>query len=345
MKILAIDLGVRKSVWCRFETETGRHEFGVTASSSSAFRRLFEHHLADQIVVEVCQFAAGVVDLARELGMAVQVADTTQDAWCWKNVKRKTDRDDALKLARLAAIGQINPVHVPAKRVRQWRQLIQFRARLVGDRTRCKNRIRARMLPEEVSGERGKRAWSSNALKTTRAEARGFEACRPEQLWRYELNLLLDQLEHLEQLIADISLQLNRIGRADVRVRLLQTIPGVGPRAAEVIVASLDDPRRFKTRRQVAAYAGLTPRRHQSGEMDRSGRISKRGNRLLRGMLCQSAWAAVRYNLRLRQTFVRIAGVTQQRKKKAIVAVMRKILTMAWAMLRDGAAYQPVAAA
>ena len=84
----------------------------------------------------------------------------------WKNVKRKTDRDDALKLARLAALGQLQPVHIPPPRIRQWRQLLNERATLVGETTRCKNRIRAILRPQGLQLPAGKSGWTEIARVT-----------------------------------------------------------------------------------------------------------------------------------------------------------------------------------
>jgi transposase len=91
--------------------------------------------------------------------------------------------------------------------------------------------------------------------------------------------------------------RLDAIGTADARVRLLDTMPGLGPRTtAEAVVAHLDDPKRFRTGKQVAAYGGLVPRQYQSGEDDRRGRITNRGPAVLRKLLVQCAWAMLRYN-------------------------------------------------
>ena len=77
------------------------------------------------------------------LGVEVKVANPTNDAWKWKNVKRKTDRDDALKLAQLTTLNQLPTVYMPKKDVRLWRQLINYRNSLVRRRTAIKNSIRA----------------------------------------------------------------------------------------------------------------------------------------------------------------------------------------------------------
>jgi len=81
------------------------------------------------------------------------------------------------------------------------------------------------------------------------------------------------------------------LARADERVQLLETIPGVGRKTAEVVVAYLDDPHRFQNARQISSYAGMVPRRYQSGEMDRQGRIHKPGPRQLRSCNCRSGLA------------------------------------------------------
>ncbi len=275
------------------------------------------------------------------MNIEIQVADPTQDAWKWKNVKRKTDEDDALKLARLSALKQLNLVHMPSAKMRQWRRLVEQRHALIAERTRCKNRIRATLLQEELHLPPGQRGWSLTRRVELRALARPLVECESTELWRGLLHVELRHLEQIDEFVAEVEAKLDGLAAADRRTVLVSTIPGVAQRTAEVIVTALDEVRRFKTARQVASYAGLTPRRFQSGQMDRQGRISKRGNRLLRQVLNQAAWMAVRWNQHLRAVYLRISGGVLARRKLAIVAVMRKILVTAWAMLRDGCAYRP----
>jgi transposase len=118
-------------------------------------------------------------------------------------------------------------------------------------------------------------------------------------------------------------------------VSLLASVPGVGPRTAEVIAVHLDDAGRFRSAAEVSAYAGLVPRQYQSGETDRRGRITRRGPRLLRAALVECAWCCLRYNRWARDLWLRLQanGVS---KKKAIVALARKLLVRCWAMLRKG---------
>jgi len=122
-------------------------------------------------------------------------------------------------------------------------------------------------------------------------------------------------------------------------VRLLGTVPGVGPRTAEAIVAHLHQPGRFAGGKQVSAYVGLVPRQDQSGELDRRGRITRRGPALLRRLLVECAWVRLRYNSWARAGYRRLSR-GQARKKQAIVALARKLLVRCWAMLRDQAPWR-----
>ena len=341
MRILGVDLGQSKSAWACLDSKTGELQQGWVGMEDAAWLRLLERCRPDQVVIESGPLAARVHDLVVSRGVKVLVADTTRAAWNWKNVKRKTDPDDALKLVRLALVGQINPVHVPALAVRQVRALLEYRHALVAERTRCKNRIRATLLSS--TGQRlaaGKEAWSVTARTALAAQMPPLGECAPDELWRglihTELRLLADVAERL----AEVEAKLDELAAANPEVARVDGLPGVGPRTAQVIVAVLDRPRRFASRRQVSAYAGLTPRRYQSGQMDHSGRISKRGSRLLRWALNQAAWVTVRCRPEWRAVYLRLGGGTKKRRKQAIVAVMRKLLVVAWAVLRDGTAYQ-----
>jgi len=102
--------------------------------------------------------------------------------------------------------------------------------------------------------------------------------------------------------------KLEAISKNDPRIARIQSIPGVGPRTAEILVTCIDDPHRFENGRQVSAYFGLVPRQYQSGETDRNGRITKRGNPLARTILVQCAWASLRYNPWAKGVYERLCG-------------------------------------
>ena len=148
-------------------------------------------------------------------------------------------------------------------------------------------------------------------------------------------------LDALAVQLEGIIKKLELIGKNDPRIVRLRTVPGIGPRTAEILVACIDDPHRFKNGRQVSAYFGLVPKQYQSGETDRNGRITKRGNPLARTILVECAWASLRYNPWARGVYDRICGKQKTRKKKAGIALARKIAVLGWAMLRDGKDWDP----
>ena len=121
MKILAVDLGKFKSVSCLLDTATQGTEYWTLGTDRVYLTAILRNYQADLVVFEACSICAWVHDLCLELGFRALVCNPSQEAWRWRNVKRKTDRDDALKLAKLAALGQLVPVHIPALAVREHR--------------------------------------------------------------------------------------------------------------------------------------------------------------------------------------------------------------------------------
>ena len=127
MNILALDIGKFNTVYCDYICETGEHEFGKVKTNPQAIHDLIVDKEPERVVMEVCEIAGWIVDVASALGKETETANTSHDAWRWKNVKKKNDKEDALKLAKLSAMNQLPTVHIPAKQVREMRSLIKYR--------------------------------------------------------------------------------------------------------------------------------------------------------------------------------------------------------------------------
>jgi len=332
--ILALDLGKYKSVACLQETQAGEARFQTLTTARAELARLIERHRPAVVVIEARALAGWVHDLCAERGVACKVANTASEAWKYKHAKRKTDRDDALRLAQLEALGQLPAVTNPPRRTREWRALIAYRQGLVGRRVMARNRVRALLLGQGPPAPRGRRAWTATGLEGIGAYARPLSECGPDDLWRGPLHLALAEPRQARELIGQAEARLDELAEASEAVRLLETVPGVGPRTAEAVAAHLHDPARFRSGKQVSAYGGLVPRQFQSGENDRRGRVTKRGPALLRKLLVECAWAMLRYNAWARAVYARLSR-GQARKKQAIVALARKLLVRLWAMWRD----------
>jgi len=338
--ILAIDLGKFKSVACVYTAQTGEHTFGTIPTTPAAMHDLIVDVQPDRVVIEVGPAAGWVKDLCEALAIPIQIANPNTEAWKWKNVKRKTDKDDALKMAQLSAMGQLPTVTLPSSGVRQWRALIAYRHALVGRRTAIKNHVRSILDRQGLTHASGKSGWTRSAIEALGELARPLSQVGGEDLWRGMVHVELAALGQVQQLIDEVESKLESLADADARVALLRTIPGVGPRLAETVVAIIDDPHRFKNAKQVGAYAGLVPRQIESGTMSRTGRITGRGNKLLRGLLVEVAWLMRRFNPPLREAFDRVCRGSKTRRKIAVVATARKLLVICWAMLRDGTTWR-----
>ena len=335
--ILAIDLGKRNSVFCKLDTSSLKPEYSTVKTAPDKFHDIFADLDAENSIVlfEVGSQAGWLADMLRAMRLDFKVANVNHPAWKWSNNQNKSDKSDALRLAMMYHHGFFPEVYIPEKPVRQKRSLIYHRQKTVNRMTQIKNSIRALMTTIAIDLPIGKNCWTKKQLKEIEQIALPYDQIDdPGELWRGQLYMELEQLNTLKSCLDKTTKHLDELGKKKSQVILLQTIPGVGPRTSEAIVAVIDDPHRFKSCRQVCNYVGFTPRRYQSGQMERSGRISKRGNPLLRMLLVQASWAALRYDW-AKQIYKRVCRGTAKRRKIAIIAVARHLLMRCWAMLRD----------
>jgi transposase len=170
--ILALDLGKYKSVACCYDRATAAHRFQTLDTSRDELRRRFQRHRPGVVVFEACALAGWVHDLCAELGLPCKVANTASEAWKFKHTKRKTDKDDALRLAQLEALGQLPTVVIPSKQTREWRSLIAYRQALVGRRVALQNQVRALLVGQGLPAPRGHRAWTATGLESIGQHAR-----------------------------------------------------------------------------------------------------------------------------------------------------------------------------
>ena len=340
MKILALDLGKFNTMCCYFDTKTRKHEFINATTERTYLTTVLKKYPSDLVVMEACGPSGWIHDLATELGRKTIVCSTNEDAWKWSNVKRKTDKDDALKLTRMAASNELNPVHMPTPEKREWRSLIKFRKSLVHRVNRVRCSIRSLFVNHGITIDRTVKLWASGR-ESLNEYRKPLDQCLSNEYWKGQLDAELTQLDAIGLQLIAIEKKLDEIGKRDPRVVRVMTIDGVGPRTAEALVAAIDDPHRFDNARQVSAYFGLVPKQYQSGETDRNGRISKRGPSLVRTLLVQAAWSAVRHSEWAKNVYERISGKQKTRKKKAAISLARKIAVVAWALLRDETNWDP----
>ena len=271
---------------------------------------------------------------------------------------RKTDVKDAAWIARLLAHGLLSKSFVPPPPIRELRDLTRQRAQLVADKAAVANRVQKvledaniklagvatdvlgvsgrAMLARIIGGEDDPAALAAEArgqLKKKVIPLRRALHGRVTPHHRFQLGLLMDQLGHLEALIGRLDGRIAEVigplARAAAR---LATIPGVGPRAAEVIVAEVGaDMAQFPTAGHLASWAGLCPGNNQSAGRRRTGKTTK-GSVWLRATLVQVAWSASHTKGTILAASYRSLAKRLGRKK-ALVALGHKILRIIYEML------------
>ena len=282
---------------------------------------------------------------------------------------RKTDVRDCEWLADLLRHGLLRASFIPPEPVRELRELTRHRHTLVGNQTAVGNRIiklaesaniklsqvasnalgvsgRA-MLRELSQGERDTTKMASLARGSLRSKVSQLQRALQGKLTRsqrFVLGELLDQLEQIEAAVARVSEEIGKQleENSDPFVmegtRLLQTIPGVGERVAEVIVSEIGtDMTRFPTHKHLSSWAGMCPGNNESAGKRKSGKTTK-GSNYLRAALTQTAWAASH----TKETYLAAQYRKLTRrigKKKALVAVGHTILVIAYHILKNRASY------
>lgn len=250
--------------------------------------------------------------------------------------KHKNDRADSEKLAKLLFLDEVPPVHIPSLEIRSWRSMIEHRGKLVGERARTKNGIRALLRTHGIVPER--RLWS----RAGRAWLRSVEL--PTNLYAVQYEMLLERLESLTVMIQRVEKLLASTSEKQPGVALLMTIPGVGIRTAEAVVAYIDCAGRFHSNKSIGRYFGIVPSQDESAGKNRLGHITREGPSIVRGLTVEAAWQGVRRSSRIRAYFERIRGENPKRRKIALVATAHYLLRVMLAMLKTGEVWREEAA-
>ena len=275
-------------------------------------------------------------DLLRPLASRVAVAHPGHLKWIFRS-RLKNDRRDAEKLAKLLYLGEVPAVHVPTPEVRAWRELITCRQRLVDKRTKAKDQLRALLRSSVIAPPKGTTLWTRRGI----AWLRGLEL--PSTSGALRRDLLLAEIEALNGQMRRLDAELDRLADHGPGVQLVRSIPGVGPRTAEAVVAFLDDPGRFPNSKAVGRYFGLIPSQDRSGTSNRLGHITREGSATVRRLLTEAAWQAIHRSPTVRSYYERVRRDDRDRTRIAIVATAHYLARVIYAMLRHGTTWQEAA--
>ena len=283
---------------------------------------------------------------------------------------RKTDVKDAAWIAELLRHGLLRGSFIPSKPQRQLRELTRYRSTLVQDHARALNRLQAvledanlklasvvtdiygvsarAMLEAILAGQRDVEVLADLARGRLRAKRDQLKEALEGRVTAHHSFLLtehLTTLEYLDEAIARVSTEIDqRLTAEQEALALLDTIPGVGQRAAEILIAEIGtDMSRFPSAKHLASWAGMCPGNHESGGKRLSGKTRK-GSRWLRQILVEIAHVASKTkNTYLAAQYRRIAA--RRGKKRALIAVGHTILTIVYTLLTRRQPYQDLGAA
>jgi transposase len=340
MNAITIGLDIAKSVFqVHGEDATGKVVFQKRLRRTQV--EPFFTKLAPAVVgIEACGSAHHWGRTLQALGHEVRLIPA---AYVQPFVKRnKTDARDAEAIC--VALGRPDMRFVPIKSIEQQaaRGLEGARELLVNQQTQLINSVRGRLGEYGIVAAQGRRGFAALAAQIEAEDPEIPAAALPA------LRPLIEQLKSLAKGIAELEAKIVAAAKADAVMRLLATIPGVGALTAHAIVAAVGSGRQFTSARDFAAWVGLTPRQHSSGGRQRSGGISRRGDKRLRTLFALGASTLMR-NARTRSdratTWQR--GLLARRPMKvAVIAQAAKTARIAWAILTSGEPYRaPKAAA
>jgi len=281
-----------------------------------------------RIGIETGAMTPWLVHELRNVGLDVVCLDARHARAALKMQINKTDQNDAEGLAQIVRTGWFRAVHVKSFDSHRVRALLGARTQLVGMTTRLSNHIRGvlktfGLLPGAMRGLPFDR--KVEALLVEHADVALI------------VQPMLVAWRQLRVQIKAFDKAIRKLVRSNTTCRLLMSVPGIGVLSALAYVSTVEDPERFARSRSVGAHLGLTPRQYQSGEVDRSGRISKCGDNLARTLLYEAAGVVLSRVKRDSGLKIWAQAIAKRSGSgKAKVALARKLSVILHSIWRSG---------
>jgi len=320
---LGVDLHKNSFTVCVYESEE-RYTFKtyrVSRVGLAAFRKQLkaEDELAVESTGNTAFFVREIVSCVKR----VRVVNPVQFKVIANSVK-KTDSIDALTIARFLHRDLIPEVRMRSKEESQRSSLIGTRDKFVKLRTALKNKLHNILnangivsKPEMFSGEKGLEKVLAVPLEAS---------------YRFEIELLVTEIRHLNEAIKRLDEELKRQGTQLPGHQNLTSIKGISDTGATIFLTAIGNLADFKDEKALASYFGIVPRVYQSNQTCHYGRITKRGNKIARTTLVQSTLVAIRYSPYLRAFYDQVKA--RRGSGKAIIATSRKLLGIIYNTLK-----------
>jgi transposase len=336
MENCGIDVALKSSSVCILDRRGAVLLEQVVATEEADFARLLGGRRRMRCVLEAGPLAEWLSKLIERLGHEAVVIDARKAKGVIRT-KKKTDRLDACNLAKMGRTGWYTAVHRKSVEARATRTFLQARQGLVQTALAQGSRIRGLLRAHGLKLGEVKESQFASEVRLLACE-------KSRELWE-----MLEPLVQVRRQALKASEQMRRrmIRQAQAQdsvAKRLMTVPGVGPITATAYVATIDDPKRFRSSEQVAAYLGLVPSVAQSGELEIHGHITKEGDGMLRSYLVEAAHVLLtrkRGTSRLKKWGLKLAR--RKGHGKARVAVARKIAVLLHHLWITGETYKAAA--
>jgi transposase len=332
---VGIDLGDKTSRYCILDEAGEVVSEDQVPTTKAGFDSLFAKMPSSRIALEVGTHSPWVSRHLTSMGHEVIVANAHKVKLITQSV-RKNDRIDAHQLARLARVDPklLSPIQHRGEQAQRDLAVIRGRAELIAARTKLVNSARGLVKPM------GERLKQCDADQVTAGLGEGLSEGA-----KAVIGPLLKAVEAMSEQLGQYDEQIEGMAKRYPEVKLLQQVYGVGPLIAMTYVLTLEDAERFAHSREVGAYLGLTPKQRDSGDSQPELGISKAGDGLLRSLLVQGAHCILRKGAP--ESDLRTWGLGKmgkggkRAKKRAIVAVARRLAVLLHHLWATGEVYDP----
>lgn len=327
-----IDFHKNTCTFCVLDKDGKEIEKPTTIKTSNVIS-FFSNRKDYHIGIEATGGANHIVEKFKECGHKVTLIDTVK----FKAIGiggKKTDEKDARAIADILRLNYLPEVYHKSLKSRRTKSLLVHRELLVHSRVNMTNHIRGLLREYGITIPAGvEQFWKFVNVRLAELE---------DPILRDNLSWLVDEARELNNRISSIEEQIQGLGKDDERFKRLQTIPGIGPITALLMIAIIDDEKRFPDAKKFGSYLGLTPKEFSSGDKRRLGTITRSGPEMLRRYLIHGARAVLMCTAEDTHDINRKWALRLKSRvgmNKATVALAHRNARIAFALLRDGTSY------
>lgn len=244
----------------------------------------------------------------------------------------KTDKRDSLKIAVQLSSGRLRGIYVPDEKREAYREVTRLREKVMRDRKRVGNRLKSLASRQSL-------LYAEDNRKVTKKWIDEIKQCQCDESVKYFIQVCTDEWIFLNNQLKDIDAKLAIQAQFDLEFeKIYRSAPGIGEMHARILANELEDMKQFSNEKQLFSFTGLTPSEYSSGEHKRLGHISRQGRSLLRKVLIQAAWTAIKKDQSLGIIFSEISK--RVGKKRAIVGIARRLIGRIRTCFKTNTLYQ-----